>query len=112
MFKIVAALVPHSHFGGEKQRIAVARVCYHSPVFALLDEATSAVSVDVESDLYRHMKSQGISLITVSHRMHLLKHHEFVLKFNGHGTWSFDRIDLAEIPRYQSYSNFLKLGGA
>lgn len=69
--------------GGEKQRMALGRLVYHKPKFAILDECTSAVSIDVEGHLYTHMKSLGITLITVSHRDTLWKYHDYMLKFEG-----------------------------
>ena len=52
--------------GGEKQRTALGRLIYWKPKYAILDECTSAVSIDVEGHLYTHMKSIGITLVTVS----------------------------------------------
>ena len=76
--------------GGEKQRMALGRLIYHKPKYAILDECTSAVSVDVEGHLYTHMKAQGITLITCSHRDTLWKYHDYMLKFEGDKKYSFN----------------------
>jgi ATP-binding cassette subfamily D (ALD) protein 3 len=79
--------------GGEKQRVAMARLFYHRPQFAILDECTSAVSVDVEGSMYMYCRKVGITLFTVSHRKSLWKHHEFYLQMDGRGLFEFKPIE-------------------
>ncbi|KAK3911791.1 ATP-binding cassette sub-family D member 3 [Frankliniella fusca] len=79
--------------GGEKQRIAMARLFYHAPQFAILDECTSAVSVDVEGSMYDYCREAGITLFTVSHRRSLWKHHEYYLQMDGRGAFDFKKIE-------------------
>ncbi|KAI1465411.1 ABC transporter transmembrane region 2-domain-containing protein [Daldinia caldariorum] len=81
--------------GGEKQRIGIARLLYHEPHYAVIDEATSAVSTDVEGLLYETCKERGITLITISTRASLKKYHTFnlVLGIGENGKeWEFERI--------------------
>nr|QER78497.1 ATP-binding cassette transporter [Diaphorina citri] len=80
--------------GGEKQRVAMARLFYHRPQFAILDECTSAVSVDVEGSMYEYCREVGITLFTVSHRKSLWTHHEFYLQMDGRGSFDFKPIDV------------------
>jgi len=80
--------------GGEKQRIAMARLFYHQPQFAILDECTSAVSVDVEGSMYQYCRQVDITLFTVSHRKSLWKHHDFYLHLDGQGSYEFKPIDV------------------
>ncbi|XP_037762461.1 ATP-binding cassette sub-family D member 3 isoform X3 [Chelonia mydas] len=70
----------------------MARLFYHKPQFAILDECTSAVSVDVEGYIYSHCRKVGITLFTVSHRKSLWKHHDFYLHMDGRGNYEFKKI--------------------
>lgn len=78
----------------------MARLFYHKPQFAILDECTSAVSVDVEDFMYSYCRQQNITLFTVSHRRSLWKHHEVLLNF-------FRFILFFQINLYLSYLLFI-----
>jgi ATP-binding cassette, subfamily D (ALD), member 3 len=79
--------------GGQKQRVAMARLFYHKPNFAILDECTSAVSDDVEDKMYKTCKEMGITLFTVSHRKSHRQYHDFECRFDGKGGYSWTEID-------------------
>ncbi|KXX82881.1 Peroxisomal long-chain fatty acid import protein 2 [Madurella mycetomatis] len=81
--------------GGEKQRLAIARLLYHEPQYAFIDEGTSAVSSDVEGLLYEICKEKGITLITISTRASLKKYHTYNLVLGSGESgdqWELQRI--------------------
>ncbi|ONH66344.1 Peroxisomal long-chain fatty acid import protein 1 [Cyberlindnera fabianii] len=87
---------------GVQQRLAMARMYYHKPKFAVLDECTSAVSPQMEQLMYSHAQSLGISLLSVAHRSSLWHFHNYILKFRGDGTYAFQRLDADKRLKWES----------
>ncbi|KAF1834524.1 hypothetical protein BDW02DRAFT_630303 [Decorospora gaudefroyi] len=79
--------------GGLQQRVAMARLFYHKPRYAILDECTSSVTLEVERIMYEEAKRLGITLMTVSHRRSLWKYHVRILQFDGQGGFYFGALD-------------------
>ncbi len=91
--------------GGDKQRIAMVRLFYHRPRYAILDECTSSVSMDIERDMYTHAQELGITLMTVSHRTTLWQYHNWILQFDGQGGYVFSPLDPAKRLALQEEKN-------
>jgi len=68
-------------------------VCVYVCVYAYNN---SAVSVDVETFMYKHCRKIKIALITISHRPSLWKHHDYILKMDGRGAWEFGKMVLPD----------------
>lgn len=79
--------------GGLQQRVAMARLFYNRPKYAILDECTSSVTLEMEKVMYEHAKALGITLMTVSHRRSLWKYHSKILQFDGQGKYIFTGLD-------------------
>ena len=104
---------------GETQRLAMARLFYHAPTYAILDECTSAVSTAMEERLYDLCRQRNITCITirwvslvvigcqaparyfsvissfysyVSHRPALVAFHDAKLELDGAGSYTLTSV--------------------
>lgn len=78
--------------GGEKQRLAMARLLFHHPRYAVLDECTSAVSADGERQLYAACVRAGITMLSIGHRPALRQFHSTAVHFDGCGGFSIEQL--------------------
>lgn len=75
------------------QRLSFIRLLYHRPAIAFLDEATSAVDMEMEQLLYSAAVDKGITLVSVGHRASLRAFHQRLLHLTGDGTWTLEPIN-------------------
>merc|ERR1712096_258992 len=74
--------------GGEKQRLAMARLLLATPKMAFLDESSSALDDVNEKLLYSTLQNQDSSYVSVGHRKELLRYHSHVLELSPGGGWA------------------------
>lgn len=81
--------------GGEKQRMGWGRLFFHSPAFAALDEATSAINVQQEGPLYQAAVDKGITLLSIAHRPTVRQYHQQELNISGDGSgqWTLSTVE-------------------
>eukprot|EP00800_Vazella_pourtalesii_P012270 TRINITY_DN2906_c0_g1_i1.p1 TRINITY_DN2906_c0_g1~~TRINITY_DN2906_c0_g1_i1.p1 ORF type:complete len:328 (-),score=57.15 TRINITY_DN2906_c0_g1_i1:311-1294(-) len=77
---------------GEKQKIYFARLFYHQPNLAVLDEATSSMDEDTETQLYQTCLDLGVTLLSTGHRSSLKKFHKNILSISRGGSWSLQHL--------------------
>lgn len=76
--------------GGERQRISIARAIYESPLFILLDEASSSLDEDTEADIMDNLRkiSNETNIIAITHNLKHQNKFKWVLKnYVRIGSW-------------------------
>ena len=84
---------------GEQQRISFARILISAPSFVFLDEATSAIDVPTEAELYRVLMESGTTFVSVGHRETILRFHDRALRLLVGGGWELIRAGDIETSR-------------
>ncbi|MCY3816926.1 MAG: ABC transporter ATP-binding protein/permease [Gammaproteobacteria bacterium] len=73
--------------GGEQQRIGIVRAILQRPTFLFLDEATTAMDLETEAQIYRLLKEElpGTAVVSIAHRESLKQYHDHFVEFDGQG---------------------------
>ena len=70
--------------GGQRQRIGIARALYKGGDILILDEATSSLDIDTESEIMKTVNNLGkdITILIITHRLNNLENCDRVIKIN------------------------------
>jgi ATP-binding cassette subfamily B protein len=98
--------------GGQRQRIAIARTLLDDPAILVLDDATSAIDVQVEEEIHAALQvlMQGRTTLVIAHRISTINLAErVVLLESGHIVADGTHADLMRTePRYAEVLAYLE----
>lgn len=84
--------------GGQRQRIGIARALYHNPDLLIMDEATSSLDEEIESEIIKSIEQlRGeLTILMITHRTSSLKHCDSVIF-----------IEDQKLKSYSSYNEYI-----
>ena len=72
---------PNHLSGGQKQRLSLARALADDPSILIMDDTTSAVDMETEAEIQKHLKEMdgGKTIVAIAHRISSVKDSDLIL---------------------------------